>query len=151
MGWLHNFNLKRKVAGVLTAHRGKPQTVAAIARGANADEREVAQLLDAMERSGYAVSSLDGSDAAYQLNEGQGTVGKILHTFEDKQQLEDKGLILRRERHGWTAELADPAGMIVRGHTREEARERGLALMEKMAAPPSETPRNQPDSGSAQA
>ena len=45
-------------------------------------------------------------------------------------------MILRHDESGWTAELPDPAGLMVRGGTREEARERGFALMEKMSGLP---------------
>ncbi|WP_419806498.1 hypothetical protein [Terriglobus sp.] len=148
MGWLHTFNLKRKVVGALTRQPGQSQSAAAIARVSNADEREVEQLLATMEQVGYVVSARQGSESVYRLNQAQETVGKVLHAFETEQEANDGGLVLRREHHDWTAELPNPAGMLVRGQTREEARERGLAMMKRMAEPtPAPT---QPELGSGQ-
>lgn len=138
MGWLHEFNLKRKVAGVLTKYRGIPQSAVLIAREANAEEREVEQLLDLMDQGGYVLRKRLGGSDAYQLNEAQQTVSKVLHTFEDKNEGVELGMTLRPDRNGgWTAELLEPAGLLVHGSTREEARERGRAMMQRMAALPS--------------
>ena len=86
MGWLHEFNLKRKVAGVLAAHRGQPLTSAAIARQSKADEREVEQLVDVMEKGDYVKCVRQDGTSAYLLDKAQPTVGRVLHAFQDKEQ-----------------------------------------------------------------
>ncbi|GAA3764046.1 hypothetical protein [Terriglobus aquaticus] len=136
MGLLHDFNLKRKVVGVLVDRRGMPQSAAAIAGDAGADEREVERLLDAMVQAQYAASSRVRGLEVFALNEAQESVGKVLHTFEDKNEAFEPGMTLREDRHGWTAELMDPAGLLVHGRSREEAMVRGRAMMERMSQLP---------------
>ena len=121
---------------MLAEHRGNALSAAAIAREANEDLKEVELLLGFLERSAYIVCTSQGKDAVYKLNEAQGTIGRVLNTFEDREQIAEGALILRSDEYGWTAELPQPAGLIVRGATREEACERGVALMKKMASLP---------------
>jgi DNA-binding IclR family transcriptional regulator len=117
MGWLHTFNLKRKLIGALTEHRSSPQTVAALARHVNFPVTEVVSLLDEMERKGLVIRSRLGGAEAYQLNQSQQTVARLMRALTSEQP--EDGMTLLQDEHGWVAELTDPAGLLVRGETRE--------------------------------
>lgn len=144
MGWLRTLNLQRKVIGALTDHRSAAQTVPVLARSANVPEGEITSLLDAMMQKGIVLSSRVGGVDAFQLNPSQKTVSRLMRTMDDEQNVQ--GMTLLQDEHGWTAELSDPAGLLVRGDTREQAAERGRAVMQRMASPaglrPSSTPQD---------
>lgn len=134
MGWFHEMNLKRKVAGALSTMPIRELSAAVIANEVSASEAEVAALLDAMQQRGLVAVRREGSLELFRMNRDNGTIAKIMdHLGPDAP--EPNGITLRPHEDGsWTAELAEPAGMLVRGSTREEALERAKALSERMAS-----------------
>ena len=135
MGWLHNLNLKRKVIDAMTNRPHLPRTVADLSRETSAREAEVEDLLQHMERKGMVVSSPAGTSWQYRLHEAEETMRKTLKTLSNAEP-GNEGMTLRADATGWTAELNEPAGLLVHGDTRQQAVERGRTLMRRISSLP---------------